>query len=95
VVCGAIRFDPTVTADELIGSLTGEAALDESSAHWVAMRALGEPDTTPFGAPFVTAATLSPWLDATVQDAWRPWRSYAAVLLALPHAPVLGCGENA
>jgi AraC family transcriptional regulator, regulatory protein of adaptative response / DNA-3-methyladenine glycosylase II len=90
---GAIRFDPSVAVDELIRSLTREAALDEASAHWVAMRALGEPDMTPFGAPSVPAVTVSPWLDATVQDAWRPWRSYAAILLALP-SPLLGCGEH-
>jgi AraC family transcriptional regulator of adaptative response / DNA-3-methyladenine glycosylase II len=89
-----IRFDRTTATGELISSLTREAALDVSSAHWVAMRALGEPDTTPFGAPSVPAAAVSPWLDSPVQDAWRPWRSFAAVLLALPLVPILG-SENA
>jgi AraC family transcriptional regulator of adaptative response / DNA-3-methyladenine glycosylase II len=83
VACGSIRFDPTVAFDELIGSLSREADLDLPSAHWVAMRTLGEPDANPFGAPAVPIATLQPWLDATAQETWRPWRSYAAVLLAL------------
>jgi hypothetical protein len=29
---------------------------------------------------------VPPWLDPTAQEALRPWRSYAAVLLALPFA---------
>jgi AraC family transcriptional regulator of adaptative response / DNA-3-methyladenine glycosylase II len=98
VISGAIRFDPTVAVDDLIGSLTREAALDQPLAHWVAMRTLGEPDTTPFGAPSIPATTVSPWTDSTAQDAWRPWRSYAAVLLALPLAPIFGrnlCGSSA
>lgn len=95
VICGAIRFDRTITAEALIDSLTREAALDEASAHWVALRTLGEPDAVPFGAPLLPDITALPWLDATMQDVWRPWRSYAAVLLALAYAPRPGSGENA
>jgi len=32
------------------------------------------------------APAAPPWLDATAQEALRPWRSYVAVLLALPCA---------
>jgi AraC family transcriptional regulator, regulatory protein of adaptative response / DNA-3-methyladenine glycosylase II len=86
VIGGAIRFDPTVAVDDLVRSLTREAALDRPSAQWVAMRTLGDPDTTPFGAPSIPTPTPSPWTDCSEQDACRPWRSYAAVLLALPSA---------
>jgi AraC family transcriptional regulator of adaptative response / DNA-3-methyladenine glycosylase II len=87
VTYGSIRFDLGVAFDELIGSLTHEADLDLPSAHWVAMRSLGEPDASPFGAPAVLTPTAQLQLDATAQEAWRPWRSYAAVLLALQAFP--------
>ena len=84
VVRGNIRFDPTVTFDELVSGLIREADLDQASAPWVAMRALGEPDANPFGAASVLAPAVPPWLDATAQETLRPWRAYAVVLLALP-----------
>ncbi len=84
VVRGDIRFDPCVAFDEVISSLTRTADLDPASAHWVALRALGEPDANPFGAASPLTPAVPPWIDATAQETWRPWRSYAAVLLALP-----------
>jgi len=84
VVHGALRFDPHVPFDELVSGLTREADLDLVSAHWVAMRALGEPDANPFGAASALTPATPLWLHATTQETLRPWRSYAAVLLALP-----------
>ena len=86
VVRGALRFDPRVAFEEVVSGLTREADFDLASAHWVAMRALGEPDAHPFGAASAVATAAPLWLDATAQQAMRPWRSYAAVLLALPCA---------
>ncbi len=58
VARGYVRFDPTVTFDEMVSSLTRAADLNLASAHRVAMRALGEPYASPFGAPSVlTEAT--------------------------------------
>jgi hypothetical protein len=50
----------------------------------VAVRVLGEPDANPFGAASALTPAIPLWLHATAQEALRPWRSYAAVLLALP-----------
>jgi 3-methyladenine DNA glycosylase/8-oxoguanine DNA glycosylase len=86
VACGYVRFDPMVTFDEMVSSLTCAADLNLASAYWVAMRALGEPDASSFGAPSVPTEATEQWLDATTQEALGPWRSYAAVLLALPSA---------
>ena len=80
---GHIKFDSMFVFDELVNRLTREAGLDAPSAHWVAMRALGEPDADPFGAPTVPTAAAQQWLDASALEALRPWRSYVAVLLAL------------
>ncbi len=84
VVRGDIRFDPRVAFDEVVSGLTRAADLDLASAHWVAMRAFGEPDVNPFGAASVLTPAMPQWIDATTQETLRPWRSYAAVLLALP-----------
>src|SRR5262249_23123021 len=86
VVRGALRFDPCVAFDAVVSGLTREADLDLASAHWVAMRALGEPDANLFGPVSGVAPAAPPWLDAPSQEALRPWRSYVAVLLALPCA---------
>jgi AlkA N-terminal domain len=86
VVRSDLRFDPRVVFDEIVSALTREAALDLPSAHWVAMRTLVEPDANPFGAVSVSTPAVPPWLDPTAQEVLRPWRSYAAVLLALPFA---------
>jgi len=82
VVCGHIRFDPLITFDELVSGLTRIANFDLPAAHWVAMRTLGEPDANPFGAPSLPTALVPQWLDTTAQETLRPWRSYAAMLLA-------------
>ena len=82
VVYGHIRFDPIITFDELVSGLTRNANFDLPAAHWVAMRTLGGPDANPFGAPSLPTALVPQWLDTTAQEALRPWRSYAAMLLA-------------
>jgi hypothetical protein len=81
-----LRFDARVAFGELVNALTRQADLDLPSAHWVAMRTLGEPDANPFGAASVSTPAVPSWLAPTAQEALRPWRSYAAVLLALPFA---------
>jgi AraC family transcriptional regulator, regulatory protein of adaptative response / DNA-3-methyladenine glycosylase II len=82
VVDGRMRFDPFLTFDELVSGLMRLVNLDQPSAHWIAMRTLGEPDANPFGAPSLPTALVPPWLTATTQATLRPWRSYAAMLLA-------------
>jgi len=86
VVRGDLRFDARITFDELVSALTRETDLALPSAHWVAMRTFGEPDANPFGGASVSTPAVPPWLDPTAQEALRPWRSYAAVLLAAPFA---------
>jgi hypothetical protein len=71
-------------ATEPVSDLTCKADLDPASAHWVALQALGEPDANPFGAASPLIPTMPPWIDAAAHETLRPWRSYAAVLLAVP-----------
>jgi AraC family transcriptional regulator of adaptative response / DNA-3-methyladenine glycosylase II len=82
-VCdGKIHFDPQ-DLDEFVGSMCELEGIGEWTAHYVAMRALGEPDAFPASdlvliksAGLRTAAQL-----ARRAEAWRPWRAYAAMYL--------------
>jgi len=74
-----IRFDASVPFAGLVHSLVVEAGFDPSAAEWVAMRALGEPDADLAGWLSLPARQRL-WWRAT-QEALRPWRSYAALLL--------------
>jgi AraC family transcriptional regulator of adaptative response / DNA-3-methyladenine glycosylase II len=86
VVDGRLRFDPFLTFDALVSGLMCIINLDLPSAHWIAMRTLGEPDANPFGAPSLPTALVPQWLSATTQGTLRPWRSYVAMLLATARA---------
>jgi len=82
---GTLDFD--APAEEVTGVLSALPGFDGCAAQRVALRALGDPDafpaadlahcvTVPADAPSATLAL------AARAEAWRPWRSYAAVLLS-------------
>jgi AraC family transcriptional regulator of adaptative response / DNA-3-methyladenine glycosylase II len=82
---GALDFDAPL--DEVISALSVLPGFDASSAQCFALRALGDPDAF----PVATVATCAVALAGVPRDAhalaaraesWRPWRSYAAVLLS-------------
>ena len=58
-------------------------ALPATTAQYLAMRALGEPDAFPAGDPALRRATgdRTPRELERRSEAWRPWRAYAAMLL--------------
>jgi len=77
---GTLDFD--APADDVAGALSALSGFDDSAVQRFAMRALGDPDAFPVAelaklAPLSGARTLN-----AQAEAWRPWRSYAAVLLS-------------
>ena len=77
---GTLDFD--APADDVAGALSALSGFDDSAVQRFAMRALGDPDAFPVAelaklAPLSGARTLN-----ARAEAWRPWRSYAAVLLS-------------
>jgi AraC family transcriptional regulator of adaptative response / DNA-3-methyladenine glycosylase II len=71
-VCdGAICFDGVTDSPAFLAGFRELPGIDECTAQYVAMRALGEPDAFPSEN------------DALLQraDAWLPWRGYAAMYL--------------
>jgi len=80
-------LDATQGLDDAVARLSAVPGIGPWTAHYIAMRALGEPDAFPVGdlglrralgnsgAPLPTAEL------AQLAEDWRPWRAYAAMIL--------------
>ncbi len=83
-VCdGRIRFDGVTDSGEFLSRLCEIPGIGQWTAQYVAMRALGEPDAFPSTDLGLMRAMH---LDSAQElerlaEAWRPWRSYAAIHL--------------
>jgi AraC family transcriptional regulator, regulatory protein of adaptative response / DNA-3-methyladenine glycosylase II len=83
VANGTIRFDAVGDHPAAVAALKSIPGIGEWTAQYVAMRALGEPDAFPSGD--VVLQRMAGGISAREldrrADAWRPWRSYAVMLL--------------
>lgn len=83
------RFDRASSAGltPLLGELTSIPGIGDWTAHYIAMRAFGEPDAFPAGDLWLRRAFASGGRPASARELdrmsqpWRPWRAYAAVSL--------------
>jgi 3-methyladenine DNA glycosylase/8-oxoguanine DNA glycosylase len=80
---GRIRFDGAVSSEEMIGRMCELSGIGPWTANYIAMRALDDPDAFPASdLGLLKAAGLSSSRRlAEMAEAWRPWRSYAAMYL--------------
>jgi len=92
VVDGAPVLEPAAELDEAVSRLVALDGIGEWTAHYIAMRALREPDAFPSGdlglrrALAAGGEPLTPRALEIRSEAWRPWRAYAAVRLWMaPH----------
>jgi AraC family transcriptional regulator of adaptative response / DNA-3-methyladenine glycosylase II len=78
---GHIRFERVADAEALLAKLREIPGIGEWTAHYVAMRALGEPDVLPNGdVGLLRALGLKTSRELeTRAESWRPWRSYASM----------------
>ena len=83
VADGRIRFDGSVSSEEMIGRMCELPGVGPWTANYIAMRALSDPDAFPASdLGLLKAAGLSSARRlAEIAEAWRPWRSYAAMYL--------------
>jgi AraC family transcriptional regulator of adaptative response / DNA-3-methyladenine glycosylase II len=87
VCTGKFTFAASMTLEEAISRLSSIPGIGESTAHYIAMRALGEPDAFPFADPGLRKALgrdespVSPAEVLRITEDWRPWRAYAAMHL--------------
>lgn len=85
---GHLAFGTAIGLEEAIERLTVLPGVGTSTAYYIAMRALGEPDAFPAGDLGLrrAAAENKGELLAEAQlwrraEPWRPWRAYAAMVL--------------
>lgn len=84
---GRVDFRTDQSLDSFVARWVALPGIGAWTAHYIAMRALGEPDAWPAadlilrrkatadGAPLTTKALI------TRAEAWRPWRAYAVIHL--------------
>ena len=83
-VCdGSLRLDGSAAASEVIERLCTLPGIGSWTANYIAMRALGDPDAFPSSdlGLLKAAGASSPRRLEAMAEAWRPWRSYAALYL--------------
>ena len=87
---GRVHFRAEQTLAAFEESLVALPGIGPWTAHYVAMRALGQPDAFPAADLILRRAagrgeTLSTRAVEAMSEAWRPWRAYAVMLLWRSH----------
>ena len=82
---GELPLDPSADREDARARLLALPGIGPWTADYVAMRALGDPDSFPATDLVLRrrAATMTP-------ERWRPWRSYAAMHLWIDHLTTTG-----
>jgi AraC family transcriptional regulator of adaptative response / DNA-3-methyladenine glycosylase II len=93
VSSGKLAFGTLVGLDETVARLIELPGIGPWTAHYIAMRALREPDAFPSSDLVLRRAlrpgsAVSPALLEERAERWRPWRAYAAMHLWASVAPV-------
>jgi 3-methyladenine DNA glycosylase/8-oxoguanine DNA glycosylase len=84
---GKLRFEAALGLDEAVERICAIPGFGPWTAHYIAMRALGEPDAFPETDIGIRRALGTPADLASVAavreraEQWRPWRSYAVIYL--------------
>lgn len=83
VARGEVTFERGATLDESIARLTALPGIGPWTAHYIAMRVLREPDAFPHSDLGIrkAAGMISDRELMSRAEAWRPYRSYATMLL--------------
>jgi AraC family transcriptional regulator of adaptative response / DNA-3-methyladenine glycosylase II len=74
-----LTFESSSSLHDTISTLRAITGIAEATAHYIAMRAFGEPDAFPAGHLGIAFETDS--RGDRVAEPWRPWRAYAAMHL--------------
>ena len=85
-VDGRVHFSAEQGLDSLVASMVALPGIGPWTAHYVAMRALSQPDAFPAGDLVLRKiaggdAPMSERALEVLSQSWRPWRAYAVMLL--------------
>jgi AraC family transcriptional regulator of adaptative response / DNA-3-methyladenine glycosylase II len=87
VADGDVTFSPSAHLDEKVAELCAVPGIGPWTAHYISLRAVGEPDAFPAAdlglrkSASDDATPISTKALETMAEQWRPWRGYAALLL--------------
>jgi AraC family transcriptional regulator of adaptative response / DNA-3-methyladenine glycosylase II len=85
-------FEPGRDLEEILERLQRLPGIGPWTAHYLAMRAFGEPDAFPSGDLGLrqAAGDATPAKLESLAEAWRPWRAYATLHLWTQHSEKAG-----
>jgi AraC family transcriptional regulator of adaptative response / DNA-3-methyladenine glycosylase II len=81
VASGGLPLDASRGLEDAVARLRAIRGLRASTAHYIAMRALGEPDALPWADGALPNGATGRAALSRMAEAWRPWRAYAAMHL--------------
>ncbi len=83
ICAGQLSFDAVTESGPFLSRLSQISGIDQSTAQYVSMRALGEPDAFPVENIDLCQTFFVADRKALVRrsEAWRPWRAYATMYL--------------
>lgn len=91
---GDLRIDCGIDTQDFIDSVCSVKGIGEWTAHYIAMRALNDPNAFPHSdlilrrAAAAAGETLTPKKLLTKSEPWQPWRAYTVILLWRHYASV-------
>lgn len=91
VVEGSLKIDCSVDTEVFINSICEIKGIGEWTAHYIAMRALNDPNAFPYSDLILRRAaapegeTLTPKQLKERAEPWQPWRAYSVILLWRNH----------
>ncbi|MFK7862768.1 MAG: DNA-3-methyladenine glycosylase 2 family protein [Pseudohongiellaceae bacterium] len=83
----SLRISSVTSTKDFVKTICSIKGIGEWTAYYIAMRALSDPDAFPYSDLILRRAatepgeTLSPKELLQLSENWRPWRSYAVLLL--------------
>jgi AraC family transcriptional regulator of adaptative response / DNA-3-methyladenine glycosylase II len=95
IVDGSPVLEPAAELEQAVARLVALDGIGEWTAHYIAMRALREPDAFPSGDLGLRRALAGGGKPVTPSalerraESWRPWRAYAAIRLWMAPTPIL------
>ena len=94
IVAGELDIGPNASLEAFVRAFCESKGIGEWTAHYVAMRALADPNAFPHSdlillrAAADTDETLTPRMLKARAEPWQPWRAYAVLLLWRGYAAI-------